>query len=74
MDLDVEAKRWLEAPGEELDALSLIEAPGTGEERLKTFRVLRDSAGALARGQFMEGIGAQRWSVAEMEKILEAAP
>ena len=74
VDLDFEAKWRLEAPGEELDALFLIEAPGTGEDRLKTVLVLLDSAGALARGQFVEGIGAQRWSVAEMEKILEAAP
>ena len=74
VDLNVETKRRLEAPGEELDALFLIEAPGTREEHLKMFLVLLDSAGALARGQFVEGIGAQRWSIAEMKKILEVAP
>ena len=74
MDLDVEAKRRLKTPGEELDALFLIETPSTGKERLEAVLVVRDGSGALACGQLVEGVGAQRWPVAEMEKVLEAAP
>jgi hypothetical protein len=48
MDLDVKAKRWLKAPGEELDALFLIEAPSIGEERLEAVLVVHDGASALA--------------------------
>ena len=44
MDLDVEAKRWLKAPGEELDTLFLIETPSTGKKRLETVLVVRDGA------------------------------
>ena len=74
MDLNVEAERRLKTPGEELDALFLIETPSTGKERLEAVLVVRDGARALAGGQFVEGVGAQRWPVAEMEKVLEAAP
>jgi len=73
VDLDVEAERRLKAPGEELDALFLVEAASTGEERLEAVLVVRDGSGALACGQLVEGVGAQRWPVAEMEKVLEAA-
>ena len=48
MDLDVEAKRRLKAPGEELDALFLVEVASPGEERLEAVLVVRDGAGALA--------------------------
>ena len=46
--LDVETKRRLEAPGEELDALFLVEAASTGEERLEAVLVVRDGAVVLA--------------------------
>ena len=48
MDLDVEVERQLKAPGEELDALFLVEAASPGEERLEAVLVVRDGAGALA--------------------------
>ena len=48
MDLDVEAERRLKAPGEELDALFLVEAASTGEERLEAVLVVCDGARALA--------------------------
>ena len=44
MDLNVEAERRLKTPGEELDALFLIETPSTGKERLEAVLVLGDRA------------------------------
>ena len=44
MHLDVEAERRLEARGEELDPLFLVQAARVREERLEAILVLRDGA------------------------------
>ena len=74
MHLDVEAERRLEAYGEELDPLCLVQAARAREERLEAILVLRDGAHALARRQFAERVQAQRRSVAQVQQVLEAAP
>ena len=58
MHLDVEGERRLEARGEELDPLFLVQVARTREERLEAILVLCDDARALARRQFAERVHA----------------
>jgi len=74
LDADVEAERQHEAPGEQLNALFLQEGTRAGEERLKAVHVVGHCAGAATLGELGQGCGAQRWPVAEVQQLLEAAP
>lgn len=74
VDLDVVAERRQEALGEELDLLPLGQGAGVGKQCLESALVLGDAAGALARREFAERIGAHRRPEPQVQRLGEAAP
>lgn len=59
--------------GEELNPLCLVKPAGPGKEVLETVGVLLDGAGAAALGELEQRGGAEGWTEALVEEVLELA-
>lgn len=74
LHLDLEAKRWQEPAGVELDLLGLLQFARAGQQRLPLRRVLRDRPGPAAGRELEERSRAERWPEPQIDEVLEAWP
>jgi hypothetical protein len=74
LDPDVNAKRWLETSGEQLNPLHLSKRTSTRDERLEPILILGDRARAPPFSQFGQRGSAQRWPITQVQQLLEATP